>query len=215
MSKHVLITGATKGIGRACAERFAAAGWAITAVARTAEDLAELAASLPANSITTVEADLMTADGVALVPDAQYDAIILNAAAFQPGPLLSGEEDAFTKLWATNVTANHLLARTRVPRMVQRGEGHLLTIGSLGTDFWPAHLTAYVATKYALRGLFRGWQTELAGTGVLTTLIAPGATLTSSWENETPPPDILAPETVAEVVFRAVAEGTEGRVVVA
>jgi len=214
MNRHVLITGATRGIGRACLTYFAGRRWAVTAVARTANDLEKLAAAFPATEITTVVADLGTADGVAAVPTLTYDLILLNAAAFVPGRLLTGDSDVFEDQWRMNVLGNHRLARRLLPRLVSKGRGHLVVIGSLGTDYWPAHLTAYVATKYALRGLFAGWQKELADTGVLTTLVAPGATLTSSWDGEVPPPNILLPGRVAEIVGQVVERETEGRVVI-
>ncbi len=214
MSKHVLITGATKGIGRACVDIFAQNNWRITAIARTADDLAALEAALPGASVITLAADLSTEAGVAAVPVLAYDAIILNAATFAPGQLLTGTPDAFTDLWALNVKGNHLMARRLLPALLAARQGHLLVVGSLGTDYWPAHLTAYVATKYALRGLFLGWQAELADTGIHTTLIAPGATLTASWEKEEPPADILPADYVAAAIFRAIQDQQTGRMVV-
>lgn len=214
MSKHILITGATKGIGRACTEHFAGRGWAITAVARTADDLEELAKKLPDTVLTTVVADLGTEKGIEAIPARAYDAVLLNAGTFAPGPLIAAGADVFSEQWQLNVLGNHRLARRIFPLMISTGRGHLVVIGSLGTDYWPAHLTAYVATKYALRGLFLGWQTELTGTGVQATLVAPGATLTSSWDNEIPPANILPASRVAEVVWEVIAAGTEGRVVV-
>ncbi len=212
MNRHILITGATRGIGRACLEAFAARGWRITALARSANDLQALRVAHPEAQLLTVSADLATTDGVASVPQAEYDVIILNAATFSPGQLLSSEQDVFSDLWALNGRGNHLLARRLLPAMIARNHGHLVVIGSLGTDYWPEHLTAYVATKYALRGLFLGWQAELARTNILTTLVAPGATLTSSWDNEEPPADILSPALVAEAVLRAVEQELTGRI---
>lgn len=213
MSGHVLITGATKGIGLACAEHFATRGWRVTAVARSEKDLAQLAQAFPCRRIIPVVADLATEAGIADVPSQFYDVVVLNAAAFLAGGLLS-EQDVFRTLWKVNVEANHLLARRLLPFMQQNCKGHLVVIGSLGTDYWPAHLTAYVATKFALRGLFQGWASELADSGVRATLVAPGATLTSSWADEIPPPDILAPERVAEVIWEVVRDGKQGRVTV-
>lgn len=214
---HILITGATKGIGRACARHFAAAGWAVTAVARTATDLAtmrqEWSARFPAAALKTVAADLATPAGVRQVPITDYCVVLLNAAAFAPGQLLD-TQDTFAELLALNVLGNHRLARRLLPALRTGGTGHLVVIGSTGTDHWKSHMTAYVATKYALRGLYLGWEKELADSPLLTTLVAPGATLTASWANETPPPDILAPEQVARVVWEAVAHKKSGRIVV-
>lgn len=217
MRQHILITGATKGIGRACAEHFAAAGWSVTAIARSTADLEAMQQAweesyAPAR-LEVIAADLATQEGVALVPVRDYDVVLLNAAGFSPGRLL-GEEDTFARLLDLNVLGNHRLARRLMPALVSRGVGHLVVIGSTGTDNWKGHMTAYVATKYALRGLFLGWQQDLQDSGVLATLVAPGATLTASWDNEAPPPDILAPEQVAAVVLEVVERRGTGRVVV-
>lgn len=217
MKRHVLITGATKGIGRASAMRFAQEGWSVTAVARTPEDLQQMQQvwekDFPESILNIVAADLSEAEGVSSVPEGDYDVLLLNAAAFAPGDLL-GEADLYGAMHQLNVLANHRLARRLLPALVVRESGHLVVIGSTGTDHWKKHMTAYVATKYALRGLYLGWETELAGSGVLTTLVAPGATLTASWENETPPPDILQPEEVAEVIFAAVENKRTGRLLI-
>ena len=206
----VLITGATRGIGLACAARFARGGYRVTGVARTTGSDGEW---LTASGVALIEADLSAPEGIAKVPHRAYDVVILNAATYTPGGMLDAE-DAFEDLLPLNVLANHRLARRLLPKMIERKKGHLIVIGSTGTDSWPQHMTAYVATKYALRGLFRAWEIELTGMGVLSTLISPGATLTSSWDGEEPPADILLPATVAQAVWRAVEGGDTGRLTI-
>ena len=205
---HVLITGASRGIGRACAGRFARAGHRVTAVARTQTQLATLAAK-HAEHVIPLVADLTELPMI----EGNFDVVVLNAGYYAPGGLLDQERDVFTESWKLNVLANHHLARLLVPRMLARDGGHLIAIGSTATDSTSPYMTAYAATKKALRGLYEGWEQELAGTRVRTSLIAPGATLTSSWDGETPPPVILQPAEVAELVYRTVAEGLTGRVV--
>jgi short-subunit dehydrogenase len=218
MNKHILITGATKGIGRACAAYFAAKEWDVTALARTSSDLEDMAEdwakNYPASTLHCLSVDLAKETDILQVPAKAYDVVLLNAAAFSPGRLLEEGEDLFPEMLNLNVLGNHRLARRLLPAMRAESAGHLVVIGSTGTDHWKGHMTAYVATKFALRGLFLGWEKDLVDTGVSITLVAPGATLTASWANETPPPDILMPEEVAEIVGRVVAEGVTGRVVV-
>lgn len=207
--KTVLITGASRGIGRACAERFAQqGGHQITAVARTIAQLRDLEQLYPGR-IEPLAADLTEAE-----IDGEYDVVILNAGYFAPGGLLDPERDVFAESWQLNVMANHRLCRRLLPPLVARGRGHLIVIGSTATDDTSAHMTAYAATKKALRALYEGWETELAGSGVLTTLVAPGATLTSSWDDEAPPPLILQAAQVAELVYEAVEQGLTGRLVI-
>ncbi|WP_157976228.1 SDR family NAD(P)-dependent oxidoreductase [Lewinella sp. IMCC34191] len=203
----VLITGASRGIGRACAARFAQEGHRVVGVARSEAQLQALAAECP--TVEPLVADLRheTVSGT-------YDVVVLNAGLFAPGRLLDADTDVFADTWQLNVLANHRLARALVPPMLARNSGHLVVIGSVATDYTLPHMTAYTASKKALRGLWEGWATDLEGTGVLTTLVAPGATLTSSWENEDPPPHILPAGEVAELVFRVVAEGLSGRHVI-
>ena len=204
---HVLITGASRGIGRACAECFAANHYRVTAIARSTDQLAELAHAHP--TVTPLTADLTQP----LHPDGDYDVIVLNAGYYAPGGLLDTDRDVFADAWGLNVLANHRLARRLLPAMIARGNGHLIVIGSTATDDTSPRMTAYAATKKALRGLFEGWQQELARTGVRATLIAPGATLTSSWDGEAPPTHILRAGEVADLVYRTVREGLEGRIV--
>lgn len=210
--QQVLITGATRGIGRACAEYFVQHGWLVVGVGRSASGLSQLRDEL-GESVQTIQADLATKAGILAVPQTHYDVIILNAATFAAGELLQGD-DLFERLWKLNVRANHRLVRRILPQLRKKKQGHLVVIGSLGTDYWPAHLTAYVATKYALRGLFQGWETELKDSGIRTTLVAPGATLTSSWDNEEPPSEILMPGQVAEFIGGIIKDGREGRLLI-
>lgn len=216
--RHVLITGATRGIGKACSEYFTAREWAVTAVARTVSDLdgmqQQWSEHYPGRRLHTVTADLATAVGVNAIPATNYDAIILNAGAYRPGRLVD-EEDVFTSLLQLNLLGNYRLARRLLPALVQEGHGHLVLLGSTGTDDWLPHMTAYTASKYALRGLFLGLEKDLMGTGVRCSLIAPAATLTSSWDDEPEVPEnILPPETVARAVWEAVTGGRTGRIVV-
>ena len=204
---NVLITGASRGIGRACAEAFASAGHRVTAIARTAEQLAALRDKY-GDHIEPLVADLTQELTLTTI----YDVVVLNAAFYAPGGLLDAR-DVYAESFVLNVLANHHLARQLLPGMRERGGGHLIVIGSTATDRTSPHMTAYAATKKALRGLYEGWELELTDTGVRTTLIAPGATLTSSWDGEALPPRMLAATDVAALVYRAVAEGRTGRIV--
>ena len=176
-------------------------------MARTAEQLATLREKY-GDCIEPLIADLTQE----LSLPTTYDIVVLNAAYYAPGGLLDGR-DVYAESFALNVLANYRLARQLLPDMRERGRGHLIVIGSTATDQTFPHMTAYAATKKALRALYEGWELELAGTGVRTSLIAPGATLTSSWDGQALPPRMLAATDVAALVYRAVTEGLTGRIV--
>ncbi len=204
---NVLITGASRGIGRACAEKFASEGHHVVAVARSEDQLKDLAANHHGVEARVADLRVETISG-------NYDVLVLNAGYYAPGTLIDPTRDVFAEAWQLNVMANHRLVRSLIPGMIRRGSGHLVVIGSTSTDDTSANMTAYAATKKALRGLWEGWVEDLGGTGVRTTLVAPGATLTSSWANENPPPRILQAEEVADLVYQVVAEGLTGRKVI-
>jgi len=209
----IVITGASRGIGRACAERFAAAGCPVLAIARGRADLLAMGTywdeHFPTSQLVTFSADLCTPAGcqaTALFLRARkyaVTALINNVGAYQAGGLLA-ETDIFERFVHLNLLAAHRISRTLLPGMVANGAGHLITIGSVGAEDFAPHMTAYCASKYALHGWHRALVTELSGTGVRTTLLVPGATLTSAWKDEDyDAKRILAPDRVADAAWYA------------
>lgn len=212
MDKSVLITGATRGIGRATARSFAAAGYNIIAVARTASDLAamqeEWLQNYPQSSLQTCAADLATTAGREQLTQrlsllAVPHVVVCNAGAYRYLGLLD-EPDALPELMDLNFWAPYYLARHLLPRMIDRGSGHWITIGSVATRDDTAGIGSYAVSKYAVEGLHRSLAHEARETGLHFTLLVPGATYTSSWEDEDQVPErILAAEEVAEAVLAA------------
>jgi NADP-dependent 3-hydroxy acid dehydrogenase YdfG len=111
-----------------------------------------------------------------------------------------------------NLTGPFLVARALLPKLVQRGTGHMVTIGSSSDHIPYAGNSAYVASKYGLRGMHEVMAVELANTGVRTTLVSPGAVDTDMWnaiDPDTKPgfrkrKDMMRAEDVAEAVLFAV-----------
>ncbi|MEM7571284.1 MAG: SDR family oxidoreductase [Bacteroidota bacterium] len=211
---EVLITGGSRGIGKACAQRFAAAGCRLTLVARQLRPLeaisSELQAAFGAESCQIIAADLATEEGCkqvlqslerqAIIPEV----LINNAGRFATGNLTDESPDQLTDLLALNLLAAYRLGRALIPAMLQRGHGQLITIGSVAVDDFPARMGQYTLTKMALHALHQNWAHELADTPLQGSLIVPGATLTSSWDNaDFIPEAILSPATVAEEVYAA------------
>jgi NADP-dependent 3-hydroxy acid dehydrogenase YdfG len=140
------------------------------------------------------------------------DILVNNAGVFFVKPLADTTTAEFTQSVATNLTGPFLVARALVPAMVRRGSGHLVTIGSSSDRIAYPGNSAYAASKHGVRGLHEVIAVELAGTGVRTTLVSPGAVDTEMWDPIDPDTkagfrkraDMMRAEDVAEAVLFAV-----------
>jgi NADP-dependent 3-hydroxy acid dehydrogenase YdfG len=213
--RSALVTGASGGIGAACARRLLEAGARVLVSARRADVLGRLAAELgaeavPADLATTGGADLLAhevAQRLGTAPD-----ILVNAAgAFRLAPIADTSAAEFDEHIAVNLAGPFLLIRAFLPDMLGRGTGHVVSIGSIaGRHAFPNN-GAYSASKFGLRGLHAVLDAELRGTGVRATLVEPAATDTTLWHaiDRTRNPGLpaadqmLAPDDVADAVLFA------------
>lgn len=205
------MTGASRGIGLAVADELRAAGAHTVRLARSLSDGA-------ADRETTLRCDVTRPDEVGRavrtietelgVPDI----VVNNAGVFFVKRLDETTADMFAQSIATNLTGPFLIAHAFVPAMVRRGNGHLVTIGSSSDRIAYPGNAAYAASKYGVRGLHEVIAAELAGTGVRTTLVSPGAVDTEMWDPIDPDrtegfrkrADMMRAEDVAEAVLFAV-----------
>jgi len=140
------------------------------------------------------------------------DIVVNNAGVFFVKPLGDTTAAEFQQSVATNLTGPFLVAQALVPAMVRRGSGHLVTIGSSSDRVAYPGNSAYAASKHGVRGLHKVIAVELAGTGVRTTLVSPGAVNTEMWDPIDPDSkagfrkraDMMRAEDVAEAVLFAV-----------
>jgi len=105
-----------------------------------------------------------------------------NAGIFFIKPLVETTPADFTNTITTNLTAAFLFARALVPKMVARGSGHFVTIGSISDYIGFSGSTAYAASKFGLRGMHEVIRQETAKSGVRTTLVSPGPVDTDIWD---------------------------------
>lgn len=180
----VFITGASAGIGLACAHGFAAAGARLLLAARRGEKLHALGDTLReefGTEVFTVTLDVRSADAVqqavASLPEewSQID-ILLNNAGLSRGldPVQRGDLNDWEEMIDTNVKGLLYVSRAVLPGMVERKKGHVINIGSIaGREVYPAG-NVYCATKHAVRALTKGMQIDLNGTGVRVTSVDPG-----------------------------------------
>jgi serine 3-dehydrogenase len=178
--KLALITGATSGIGEACARRFAAGGANLALWARRKDRLDALAAELSALGvkIETAVVDVRSRGAVESAAKQLSDApdILLNNAGLAAGfsKLHEGDPDDWDRMIDTNVKGLLLVSRAVVPLMVARGRGHIVNIGSTaGHQVYPMG-NVYNASKFAVRALNEAMNVDLAGTALRVSSVDPG-----------------------------------------
>ncbi|SHL89893.1 NADP-dependent 3-hydroxy acid dehydrogenase YdfG [Chitinophaga jiangningensis] len=211
---NAVITGASKGIGRAVAERLAKEGFNIAICARNAAALAEAKAAIQAqNSAVTVLAEQVDMGDKAQVlrfaetvknAFGQVDILVNNAGIFTPGSLYEEAEGLLEQLMAVNLYSAYHLTRALLPEMMQLRKGHIFNLCSVASHKAYANGGSYSITKHALLGFSRNLREEMKPYGVRVTSISPGATLTASWDGfEAPPDRMMPPEDIATVVWTA------------
>lgn len=181
MDRVVIVTGASRGIGRETARRLAEAGARLTVIARNGEALASLARELegrggeclPIATDITNPSSASDAVGATVERFGRLDALINNAAAGLYAPLADTDPEAWRRLIETNLTAPFMLMREAIPIMQRQGGGHIVNVASQASLYGMAGLSAYCASKFALVGLSQAAGRELRGSGVLVSYLCP------------------------------------------
>ena len=208
----IVITGGSQGIGRALVVSFLAAGYRVATCARSAEDLATLAATCPGQPLHTLPADLsQPADcrrfaefvlglGVPLA------ALIHNAGAFVPGRFQDEPADGsqLRAMLAANLLSAYDLTQGLLPTLLRQGRGHIFTICSTASLTAYPNGGSYGVAKAGLLAFTKNLREEVKTQGLRVTAVLPGATLTRSWEGVGLPPErFIAPQDVAQAVLGA------------
>ena len=194
MSKHALVTGATSGIGRAFAERLAADGYDLVLVGRRQERLEELAASHPEVEVTTVAADLSTAEGIDTVAGIcatePLTMLVNNAGVAHYMPLAELPAAKATELVNVKVLAPTMLTRAIVAGMQERGEGTIVNVAGMIAFSGPAphaqmpRRVVYGGSLAYLVAMSQTLGAELEGTGVRVQVVCPGVVATEFHERQ-------------------------------
>jgi NAD(P)-dependent dehydrogenase (short-subunit alcohol dehydrogenase family) len=177
-SRVVLVTGASSGIGRECALRFASLGDTVVGVARHEPALRELADEHP--GIEVEVCDVTDADarvalvGQVLLRHGRVDVLVNNAGVGPIGYLHELTGNDVERVYATNVVAVADLTRLVLPDMRQRGDGAIVMLSSVAAWASVPPATAYSSSKFAEDGLVEGLRRETWGTGVRVHSINPG-----------------------------------------
>jgi NAD(P)-dependent dehydrogenase (short-subunit alcohol dehydrogenase family) len=176
--KIALVTGAGRGIGRACAIALAAAGAELVVVSRTRSELDEVAGEIKSRGGKARPLVLDVTDSNALrdviTGLGRLDILVNNAGINRPQPFLEVDEPTLDLLLGLNVRAAFLVAQTAARLMVAQGAGVIVNVSSqMGHVGSERDRTVYVMTKHALEGLTKAMAVELAPRGVRVVSIAP------------------------------------------
>ncbi len=213
MKKLIVVSGGTKGIGRAIIEKFASNGFDIFTCARSEKDLILLkkkverdhGAKLYYSPVDLSKRSDQAAFAQAILELKQpIEILVNNAGYFEPGLITEEREGALEKMIDTNVYSAYHLTRALVGGMKVAKTGHIFSICSVASLFAYPNGGSYSISKFALLGFSKVLREELKQFGIRVTAVIAGATYTASWENSGLPPErFMKPQDVAEAVFGA------------
>lgn len=201
----LLITGASTGIGAETAKQAVAEGWRVVLAARSLEKLEALAAELGPDHAIAVQCDvtefaqLEAAVAKAKESFGRLDAVFANAGFGAARGFTRESVDHWRDMVLTNVLGPALTVRAAMPDVIEN-KGHFILTGSVaGTRALPGSL--YSSTKFAVHGMAESLRQELNGTGVRTTLIAPGMVDTPFFDKGAGPGSLVAEDIARAVVY--------------
>lgn len=182
-SRTFLITGASKGIGRALSERLAHAGHRVVGIARHGSD-----ARFPGELVTLdlSDRDATTRTLRELAASHDFDGVVNNVALVRPDSIGNVDLDVLDATLALNLHPAVLAAQALLPGMRTRGWGRIVNIASL-TILGMVERSSYAAAKSAMVSFTRSWGLELARTGITVNAVSPGPTETVLFRQNNPP----------------------------
>ena len=208
MKKTAIVTGGTKGIGRAIIHKFASEGFDIITCSRTRQELEHLQADNPTNLDFRV---VDMSDKAAVVAFGKYiadhyqriDVLVNNAGVFVPGEIHTEAEGTLEKMIDTNLYSAYHLTRALVPQL-EAASGHIFNMCSTASFVPYVNGGSYCISKFALLGFSKVLREEMKTRGVRVTSIMPGATMSASWEGvDMPEERFMKASDVAEAVYGA------------
>jgi 3alpha(or 20beta)-hydroxysteroid dehydrogenase len=210
--KVALVTGAARGIGAAIARRFAAEGAAVLVTDTDEEGVRQLATELGAHARghdVTSEAAWDEVARWAVEMSGHVDVLVNNAGVFLAARLQETTLEDFRRLQEVNQVGVFLGMRTIAPLMVQRGSGSIINMSSIAGRMGTPYLTAYAASKWAVRGMTKCVAKELAATGVRVNSLHPGQIDTDMHARQKERTPELIQKLVAGIPMRRIGDPVE------
>jgi short-subunit dehydrogenase len=213
MNKLIVITGGTKGIGRAIAEKFASQGFDIIVSARNQSDLDLMKKDLEKKSGVSVfvqSIDMSKKEAVEkfstfiLSLNRTIDVLINNAGYFVPGEIVEEKTGTLESMIEANLYSAYYMTRGVVKKMKETQSGHIFNMCSIASIKAYPNGGSYAISKFALLGFSKCLREELKTHKIRVTAVMPGATKTASWEGtDLPDERFMSSDDVAESIFAA------------
>jgi short-subunit dehydrogenase len=211
---NIIITGASKGMGKALALKFAQQQNNIFICARNQTGLENTAKEIrqkkDVGDVQFLALDLTGKDSaVALAgwlsgQNVTTDVLINNAGLFMPGSVYNEEEGTLEKMIAINLYSAYNVTRALLPSMMRKKAGHIFNMCSIASLHAYRNGGSYSISKYALMGLSKNLREELKPYNIKVTAVYPGAVFTSSWEGAgIDPLRIMEANDIAEMIYAA------------
>lgn len=211
---NIVITGASRGIGKAVAARFVREGWHAAICSLHADRIAQAKTDLleinpdarilaEAVNVSNKEEIMAFADKVKQVLG-QVDVLVNNAGIFIPGSIHEEENGILESTMAVNVYSAYHLTRALLPEMKARKSGHVFNICSTASLRAYPNGGSYSISKFALLGFSKNLREEMKPYHIKVTAVCPGPTLTDSWAGFDGPDDrMMKPEDIADIIWAA------------
>ena len=204
-----VVTGASRGIGRAAAVALAARGVDVALLARTLIDLEAVAKlvsargvkALPLRCDVTWESDVRAAAKEVLAKLGTPDLVVNNAGIIRRAAVHEMALDDFRAVVDANLTSTFLVTRAFLPAMLEKKRGRVVQVGSISGTLGTARASAYCAAKWGVIGFTKSLAEELRGTGLATMSILPGSVDTSMLEGSGYAAQMTAEEVAATIVY--------------
>ena len=200
----IVITGATKGIGRAIVNLFLAKGYEMAICARNTSDLA----ALQSEKIHVFAADMSRKEDVLAFADfakkalGTIDVLVNNAGVYVGGTITTEADDSLEHMINTNLYSAYHLTRALLPSVTTNG--HIFNMCSVASVVAYPNGGSYSISKFALLGFSKGLREELKGQGIKVTAVLPGATWSDSWAGvDLPESRLMQAADIAEVIYAA------------
>jgi len=212
MRPKAVITGATKGIGRAVAFKLVQEGYDLAVCSRNQQDLEDLKQELhrlnPVSEVWIRTCDVSKPEqvkawcGELSAHWSKLEILVNNAGLFYPGSVLTEPDEALPHQLGVNLYSAYHFTRSLIPLIRRNASGHIFNLCSIASKTAYGNGGAYTISKFAVYGFSQCLREELKPTDIKVTAVLPGATWSDSWKDSGhDPEEMIRPEDIAELIW--------------